>query len=187
MRKMFALFILLGFIYSCNNEKPAEAKTETDAAKTDAPKADANLPMAYTAAYSSQFSIGEQKNVQTLLTMFKIWDDNKLKESINMFADSVSFYTDQWEFHGTKEKFYEESQKQRDMSTEVKTVVHAWVPTHSVDKNEDWVLVWSTGYTKDKAGKLDSLNYQDTWRFNKEGKVDLAYQFIAHAPRPANK
>lgn len=179
MRNFVFFFLLLVFAVACNNEKPAA--TEATAAKEEPKKEEANLPMAYEASYSSKFAMGDQKHAQTVLTLFKQWDDNKLKESLAGFADSVNFYTNEWEFHGTKDKFYEESQKQRDMSTEVKTVVHAWLPTHSVDKNEDWVLIWSTGYTKDKTGKQDSLTYQDTWRINKDGKVDLMYQYIRKA------
>ena len=185
MRKLFLLIIVFASLFACNNEKPAS--TETAAAKEEPKKEEASLPMPYEASYSSKFAIGDQKNALAVLTLFKQWDDNKLKESMGGFADSVSFYTNEWEFHGTKEKFYEESQKQRDMATEVKTVVHGWIPVKSTDHNEDWVLVWSTGYTKDKAGKMDSLAYQDTWRINKEGKVDLVYQHIAHAPKPAKK
>ncbi|MGE5108132.1 MAG: hypothetical protein ACM3H8_11340 [Sphingobacteriales bacterium] len=186
MRKTIFIFLLTVFLYSCNNEKTSSSTTDTASKKEEA-KVDNNLTMPYTAVYSSQFTIGDQKNAQTLLTLFKQWDDNKLKDGMNMFADSVDFYTNGWEFHGNRDLFFTESQKQRDMYSEVKTAVHAWIPAHSVDKNEDWVLIWSTAYTKDKAGKADSLNYQDTWKFNKEGKIDLAYQFTSHAPKPAKK
>lgn len=187
MRKIILIFMLMVFIYSCNNEKLGSTTSIDTTAKKEEAKVDENLAMAYTAGYSSQFTIGDKKNVQMMLDLFKQWDDNKLKDGMNMFADSVNFFTNDWEFHGNRDVFFTESQKQRDMFSEVKTVVHAWIPTHSVDKNEDWVLIWSTAYTKDKTGKADSLSYQDTWKFNKNGKIDLAYQFTAHTPKPAKK
>jgi hypothetical protein len=122
-----------------------------------------------------------------VLDIFKQWDDNQLKAGMNNFADTVHFFANDWEFNGSRDAFFAESQKQRDNYTEVKTVVHAWIPVHSDDANEDWALIWSTGYTKDKKGVTDSLSYQDTWRINKNGKVDLVYQFIAHAPKPSKK
>lgn len=187
MRKTFFLLTLGVFFYSCNNDKTASA-TADSAVKKEVPSATGdNLTMPYTAMYSSQFTVGDQKYAQMVLNLFKQWDDNKMKDGMSNFADSVNFYTNNWTFHGSRDALYTASQQQRDMYPEVKTVVSAYMPVHSVDKNEDWVLIWSTGYTKDKKGVSDSLNYQDTWRVNKDGKVDLVYQYTSHEPKADKK
>ena len=66
-------------------------------------------------------------------------------------------------------------------------MVQAWIPVHSVDKNEDWVLVWSTAYTTDLKGKVDSANYQDTWKINKDGRFEVMYDYQMKSPEPAKK
>jgi hypothetical protein len=35
-----------------------------------------------------------------------------------------------------------------------------------------------------KKGKVDSFYLQETWRFNKDGKADLLYQFKAAGAPP---
>ncbi len=179
MKKVFFIVMVMAIIISCNNESKAPATTEN---KEEAKAPEAALSMPYSAVYSSQFSIGDQKNAQKLLEIFKQWDDNKLADGKAMFADSVHFFSDRWEFHGGLDSFMKVSQQQRDMAKEVKTVVHAWIPVHSTDKNEDWVLVWSTSYYTDTKGKKDSTTYQDSWMLNKEGKFQVMRQFMARPP-----
>lgn len=186
MKKSLLSFVVLGMFISCNNEsKPAEAAESKD--KKEEAKPAENIKMPYTADYSSQFTPGDQKNSEKILTLFKQWDDNKLDDGKSMFADSVHFYTDKWEFHGTKDSFMTVSKVDRNRYKSVKTVVQAWYPLHSVDKNEDWVLVWSTAYTTDDKGKSDSASYQDTWKVNKDGKFDVMYDYKLRSPEPAKK
>jgi len=182
--------MVAGIFMSCNNEAKKSEAAETKDNKEEAKPADntaADLKMPYTATYSSQFTITDQKISEKILTLFKQWDDNKLADGQSMFGDSIHFYTNNWEFHGTRDSFFTVSQQQRKNYKEVKTVVHAWIPVHSTDKNEDWALIWSTAYTTDTKGKVDSASYQDTWRLNKNGQFDLMYDFEAKAPVPAKK
>ncbi len=190
MKKAF-LCVMVAFTFiSCNNNSKttetttaADSKEKTDTATTSAPAM--NLP--YTAQYSSQFSIGDPKITEKILILFKQWDDNKLADGKSLFADTVHFYANNWEFHGTRDSFFTVSQKQRDTYKEIKTVVHAWIPMHSIDKNEDWALIWSTAYLTSNNGKLDSTNFQDTWRINKNGQFDMMYDYEAKAAKPPAK
>jgi hypothetical protein len=177
MKKTIFCLLAIAAFASCNNEA---AKVEPKQEEVKA--AEPQLTMPYSAAYSSQFTIGDQKNAQKLLELFKQWDDNKLADGKSMFADSVHFFSDKWVFHGTNDSFQVVSQQQRDLMKECRTVVHAWIPAHSTDKNEDWVLIWSTSYTTDNKGKADSVSFQDSWRLNKDGKFDVMRQFVQHFP-----
>ncbi len=70
----------------------------------------------------------------------------------------------------------------------VKSTVHAYMPLKSTDKNDNWVCIWGTEVSTDKQGKVDSVGLQETWRFNKDGKIDLLYQFgRALVPPPMPK
>lgn len=182
-KAIVACFALVAFV-ACNNN----AKTEEPAAKKEEAKTTEAAPtMPYTADYSSQFSMGDQKNAEKMLILFKQWDDNKLADGKSMFADSVQFIADSWMFNGTNDSFQVISQRQRDQYKEVRTMIHAWMPVRSTDKNEDWVLVWSRVYNTYKDGKTDSADYQDTWRLNKDGKFDFMLDFRQKPPMPEKK
>lgn len=190
MKKTLLFFIVAGIIISCNSNSKTTETTENKDNKEEAKPAEAteaDIKMPYTATYSSQFTVADQKISEKILTLFKQWDDNKLADGKSMFADSISFFADKWAFTGTRDSFFTVSQQQRSNYKEVKTVVHAWIPVHSTDKNEDWALIWSTAYTTDMKGKVDSASYQDTWRLNKSGQFDLMYDFQAKAPPPPKK
>jgi hypothetical protein len=183
MKKAMLFLAVAGILLACNTDTKTAGTTETSTTGESPDSASAaDLKMPYTATYSSNFKMGDQKIAEKILTLFKTWDDNKLADGKSMFADSISFYANGWEFNGRLDSFMAISQKQRDNYKEIKTVVHAWIPTHSIDKNEDWALVWSTAYTTDTKGKVDSTSYQDTWRMNKDGKFDLMFSHEAKAP-----
>jgi hypothetical protein len=59
----------------------------------------------------------------------------------------------------------------------------------STDRNEDWVTVWGTEVQTGMNGKVDSVSLQETWRFNKAGKVDLMFQAVRKgiAPPPPSR
>ncbi|MEP7109651.1 MAG: hypothetical protein ABI760_16775 [Ferruginibacter sp.] len=187
MKRTILFFIVAGIIMSCNNEPKTSETAETKEKKESSPADTVTTMMPYTANYSSQFTVADQKIAEKVLTLFKQWDDNKLTDGKSSFADSVDFYGDNWEFHGKGDSFLVVSQNQRNNYKEVKTVISAWLPVHSTDKNEDWALVWSTAYTTDKKGKIDSANYQDTWRLNRDGKFDLMFDYRQRSPEPIKK
>ncbi len=169
------MFVVLATaLFSCRSEenKPAETKGAKDAKET----VSANLP--YTATYSSKFEIGDTKNAEAILKLWKSWDDNDMKTAKSLFADTMSFYLrDGSEMVGKTDSIIVGAQAFRDMFSTVKSTVHAYMPLKSTDKNENWVCIWGTEVSTSKQGKVDSVNLQETWRFNKDGKIDLVYQF----------
>jgi len=186
MKKSMFCLVVMVLILSCSNAtKKSETAERTD--KKEESKAADTPPMPYKAAYSSQFTVGEVKHAEKILTLFKQWDNNKMAEGKSLFADSVHYFTNGWEFHGTNDSFFTVSKVHRDKYKEVRTLVQAWIPVHSADKNEDWVLVWSTAYTTDNKGKVDSASYQDTWKVNSAGRFDVMYDYELKAPAPAVK
>ena len=52
------------------------------------------------------------------------------------------------------------------------------------DKIENWDGLWGTEITTDKKGKVDTASLQETWRFNKAGKVDFMFQAIRKGMLP---
>lgn len=184
MQKIF-IAALAVVIYACNTaekEAPKEGAQETAAA----PAAIANFS-GYTPTYSSSFEMGNPKNAESILAIYKDWDTGNLDPSKAAFADSVSFFTsDGSMILGKRDTAVAAMQSYRNTFSSVKNTVHAVFPVRSTDKNEDWVCIWATEVYTDKKGKTDSTQLQETWRFNKEGKIDLFYQY-ARSPLPPKK
>lgn len=158
-------------LFSCHADEKKEADN-----KGAAPEGKSKLP--YTATYSSKFEMGDSKNADAILTAWKAWDDGDLKASRTLFADTMHFYfRDGSEMHGPTDTSLVGAQMFRNTYTAVKSTVHAYMPLKSTDKNVNWVCIWGTEVFTDKQGKVDSIGLQETWRFNKDGKIDLLYQF----------
>jgi len=58
----------------------------------------------------------------------------------------------------------------------MEVAVEAVFAVKSTDQNENWVAVWGSEIMTDMKGKVDTVSLQETWRFNKAGKVDFMFQ-----------
>lgn len=185
MRK--ALFVLsLSVFAACNSGK--DTKVESMSATDSTKMTNENISLPYTASYSSKFEMGDMKNVQTILELYKDWDNNNLDNSRNKFADSVTLVlSDGTVMKGPFDSINKETKPFRNSLGTVTSSVHAILPVKSVDKNEDWVLAWFTEHRTDAKGKQDSVEFQETWRINKDGKADLLYQYEQKNPVPPKK
>ncbi|MBL7741096.1 MAG: hypothetical protein JNK14_17875 [Chitinophagaceae bacterium] len=170
-------------LFSCHAEDKKPADT-TPGSKTETA---GNLP--YTATYSSKFEMGDPKHVETIMKLWKSWDDGDISKDSSLFADTIYIYSrDGSKAEGPKDSVNAGAQAYRNMFSSVKSTIHAIFPVKSTDKNESWVCVWGTEVSTDKQGKTDSVGLQEAWRFNKNGKVDLMYQHAKPlVPPPASK
>lgn len=178
MRKFMPLLIIIAFV-AC--------KSEDDKTKADASKLATSITYAYTADYSSNFEMGNPEHSKVILDLWKDYDNNTFENSRKNFADTVNFnFANSAPFVGSADSAIAMAKSYRSMFSEVKSVVHAFTPLKSTDKGQNWVCVWGTEYdTKD--GKTDSVYLQETWRFNKDGKIDLLYQYQSKPPVMAKK
>lgn len=184
MRK--TLFVLsLSVFAACNSGKDAKVESmSTDSTKMT----NENISLPYTADYSSNFQMGDLKNVQTILELYKDWDNNNLDNSRSKFADSITMvFSDGTIMKGPFDSINNATKPYRNSLGTVTTSVHAILPVKSVDKNEDWVLAWFTQHSTDAKGKQDSVDLQETWRLNKDGKADLLYQYEQKFKAPPKK
>jgi hypothetical protein len=182
MRKLFVL-LGLSVLAACNSgtETKVESMSGKDSTATD------NVSLPYTASYSSKFEMGEANNTKTILDLYKDWDNNTLDNSRSKFADTVALYfSDGTMMHGSFDSINAQTKPFRNTLGTVTTNVHAVLPIKSTDKNENWVVAWFTEYRTDAKGKKDSVEMQETWRLNKDGRADLLYQYEQKNP-PAKK
>ena len=186
----------MAFIASCNSSGD-KAKTEsmnTDTTATAAPKTMADINSPYPVVYSSKFEIGDPKNAETVLKLWKDWDNNRLMDSKNSFADTVTFYfSDGTMMHASRDSALAMAQKVRDSQASITSSIDAVMSAKSLmnnvsskpeDQNQNWALIWGEERVTDKKGKKDSSAIMETWGLDKDGKVNIVYQYRKRLASP---
>lgn len=174
MKKTFIVFLAVVF-FSCDSGEKKEATEAMTKTKTDSIM---NMS-GYTPTYSASFEMGDSKQAETIMMLWRAWENGDLAPAKSQFADSVEFYTaDGSKIAGSLDSAFNTMQAYRNSFSKIGTAIHAIFPVNSADKNENWVCVWGSEWQTDKTGKIDSIELQETWRFNKDGKIDLFYQYM---------
>ena len=180
MKKIFAV-ASVAMLAACNSPEPAK----TDAMKSGADSTVQDITSPYQIRYSSKFVMADPKNAETLLTLWKDWDNGNLSAHKDLFADSLEMYfADGSMMHGSRDSVIAAAQGFRNTFASAVSSVDAIMAAKSTDKNENWALIWGKEIDTDKKGKVDSFYLQETWRFNKDGHADLFYQFKQAAAPP---
>ena len=128
----------------------------------------------------------DPKNAESLLTLWKDWDNGDLSVHKDLFADSMSMtFADGSMMHASRDSALAAAQKMRNNLASAVSSVDAIMAVKSTDKNENWAIIWGKEVDTDKKGKVDSTYLQETWRFNKDGKTDLMFQYkqAIHPPK----
>jgi hypothetical protein len=171
MRKLLSILALSVFI-SCNTADDKTTSADSTNSSSEA------VTYASTVTYSSEFEMGNNKQAQTIVSLWKDFDDNNLKNSMDIFADSMTMEFPGMTLAGTRDSVISSTQTYRDGYTKLNSVVEAVLPTRAKNRNEDWVAIWGMETKTDKAGKTDSVRIHEIWRFNKDGKIDYMAQFV---------
>lgn len=182
MRKIF-LFTTIAFLAACNSNAD-KSTTETPKASDSTSEKKSDLTYPYTADYSSDFEMGDAKNAQTLLELYKNWDNNTLDNSKSAFADNDTMYfADGGMFAGSRDSLFIIANKMRGQMGNVVDSIHAWVPLRTRDKNEQWVAIWTREISTNAKGVKKSKELHEVWRFNNNGKINLVYQYEQQPPK----
>lgn len=154
MKKLSFAIVVISMLVACNDKK-SDDKTGGD--KTADKKTMDSITYPFTPAYTHDFSMGDPNHSKIVLDFIKTWEDNKIKDMRPLLADTMAVdFSDGSKFMGTADSLLSIAQMFRDQFSSVRIVVDAWMPVHSNDKNEDWVLVWEKDYTT-KDGVVDSI------------------------------
>jgi hypothetical protein len=176
MKKLLFLFAL-PVLAACNSNEPAATE------KTAGTVAEIKSP--YPVSYSSKFEMGDPKNAESVLALWKIWENGDLSGSKDIFADSVTLnFADGSTMAGREDSVIVWAQQYRSTLASSVSTVDVVLAVKSTDKNEDWGLIWGKEVNTDKAGKVDSTYLHEAWQFNKDGKITMLYQFKAAAAPP---
>lgn len=176
MKKVFAAFFAIS-LFACNNAgtpESAEAK----------PFVPADMH-GYTPQYSASFVMDSAANTETVLALWRAWQNGDLSNIRQYFADSFTVFPyEGGMMQGPTDEILQGTQQWRNSFKTMNTAVDAIFATKSTDRNEHWVGIWGTEIRSDSTGKVDSLSLQESWRFNNNGKVDLMFQNARHGIQP---
>ena len=187
--KKISIVGLIAILAACNNSSDKAKVDSMNADSTAAATTTATMMPAinspYPVVYSSKFEIGDPKHAETVLNLWKDWDNNNLANGKNSFADTVTFYfSDGSMMHASRDSALAMAQKMRDNQASITSTIDAVMSVKSLqnnqpggDQNENWALLWGEERVTDKKGRKDSSAIQETWRLNRDGKVDMVYQF----------
>jgi hypothetical protein len=182
MRKIY-LFATIAFLTACTSnadKSTTEAPKESDSTS----EKQRNVTYPYTADYSSDFEIGDAKNAQTLLELYKNWDNNTLNNSKSAFAENDTMYfSDGNMFAGSRDSLFIIANKMRGQMGSVVDSIHAWVPLRTRDKKEQWVAIWTREISTNAKGVKKSKELHEVWRFDNNGKINLMYQYEQQPPK----
>jgi hypothetical protein len=183
--KKILLVAAVAALAACNNSDNAKVESMNKDSSASTKMDDDNMNYPYTADYSHNFEIGSSKNAMTILQLYKEWDGNNLDNAKNLFAENndTMVFADGNMFIGSRDTLFSIAKQMRGQMGTVVDSVHAWVPLRSKDKNEDWVLIWTREIATDAKGKKTSRELQETWRFDKDGKINLCYQYEQQPPK----
>jgi hypothetical protein len=183
MKKMLIVAAVVAMA-SCNSK--TDSKTESTMGADSTKVADVKYP--YEILNSSKFEMADPKYGQMVLELWKDWDNGNLSNHKDYFADSVEMnFADGSSIHSVRDSVTTSAQAYRNSFAKAESRVFSITALRSIDKDENWGLVWGMEIDTDKKGKVDSFYLQEAWRFNKAGKTDLMYQYKQNAPPPAKK
>src|ERR1043166_2364664 len=132
---VLASIVILGACGCKNADKIEPAKPEAGTAQ--------EIKSPYEVLYSSKFEMGNPKNAEAILMLWKDWDNGDLSVHKDLFADSVELYfADGGRMHSSRDSVMAGAQKVRSSMTSSVSQVHAVMAVRSTDKNEDWALIW---------------------------------------------
>lgn len=155
---------------ACNNQKTEPVTTVAAAQNTVA------LP--FTAGYSSSFEMGKPEHSALILQgSWKDWEDNKIDDMKRWVADTViAFHSDNNMVKGVDSLMANWKAARAKYSSVIDTI-DAVIPVYSIDKKENWVLVWAKSINTKLDGSKDTTELMETWRINKDGKADFLLQY----------
>ena len=189
--KQFFLWGILVIIGACGSNKEenvqtaaasSSAATSTTASATVS-AADYPLPT----QYSHTWEAGDPKNAAAMLGIGKDWMAGNFATFDKYFADSVSVYLANGDkILAKRDSAISVLKNIRKLYSEIKSEIHSIVPLRHRDTKEDWVCIWVKEITTSAKGKKDSVELQESWRFNSNGKAELVYQYTATI-KPMNK
>lgn len=149
MKRLFVIMIA-GLAVACNSggtDPKAPAKDEGKAPE-----------YAYKIDHPDNWEIGSSANTATALSALKAWEKGDIDACIGYFGDSTVMQFDAFDKKLPKDSVKAMLGASRSAYKNVEVKMHDWESVIAKDKSIEWVTLWYTQYTENKAGAKDSIS-----------------------------
>ena len=170
--KITLSLLCLFFILSCGQDSATDkiAENTTEQAPTTSTEPQSLAPLTYPALYSN-WEIGKRDNMNTVLSLYKAWDESSVDGIKNLFADSVILdLPGGRRITSSRDNITDVLIKYRKSFAETSNQVISVYPILNKETNDEWVaaLLYNKWTYKDKV--RDSSLFQDLWKLQ-NGKI----------------
>jgi len=170
--KIVLSILSLFFILSCGQDNATDKTTEntTEPAPATSTEPQSLTPLIYPALYSN-WEMGKRENMNTVLSLYKAWDESSVDNLKNIFADSVILdLPGGRRVTSSRDNITDILLKFRSAYKTTANQVISIYPLLNKETNDEWVaaLLYNKWTYKDNA--RDSSLYQDLWKLQ-NGKI----------------
>lgn len=176
-----AIFLLNVAFGQTTKTKDGDMKVKEKGSMTKVKDKSGNGMMPYMATYSSNFRIGNPAYARMVLDLWKDYDDNMFDRHSGWFADTMRMEMPDGKVVKGKEDNMAGVKKYRGSMSSAVSSIQAYIPLHSIDRNEDWVAIWGTEKDTYADGHSEDVAIQEIWQINKDGKVVFIKQYVSKA------
>lgn len=165
---LLCLFLLLSCGQDQATDKTKENKAEQAPAASTEPQA--LTPLTYSALYSN-WDIGKRDNMNTVLSLYKAWDESSVDNIKNLFADSVILdLPGGRRVTSSRDNITDVLIKYRKSFAETSNQVISIYPLLNKETNDEWVAALLYNKWTYKDNRRDSSLFQDLWKLQ-NGKI----------------
>ena len=168
MRYTIILLLSTSLFFSCNEGEIVKVASSETSGKAS----DEKIDLPYTVEKTPDWEKGPASNVAVAMNTLKSYETNNFDNMKNYLADSVSFYFDYGYLKGERDSVIMFMKEYRDGLSSVTINMRDYESVKSKSRGEEWVSLWYTETSTDKAGKTDSVMCMDDVMI-KDGKVTM--------------
>jgi len=183
-KHLLSLATALGMLLiatSCNSGAEKEEAVVAAADSVTEVKQEA-VNFLYPATLASDWKPGDPQNIVKIQEIYKIMlSDSNYEATLPYFGDSITNVTfDNRKVRVSKEEFLELVKKFRKGFKTLDEEFRSYVVMRSDALKSEMVMLWLKEKGTRLSGRVDSSGYQETWRFNDQGKIDYRSTFVRY-------
>jgi hypothetical protein len=169
--KKILLLALIAATFACNTQSPepaAETAETTPAAAHE---------YSVKSRYSSDWEMGDPRQGEAVIALWKHFDNNTLDSVRSLFADSLYMEGPAWAMKLQSDSALAGAKADRAQYSALKTEIDALIPLKAKDHPEETIVtIWGEEIGT-MGGKEIKRKIHEVWSFNKDGKVSSMLRY----------
>ncbi len=131
---------------------------------------------------SPKFEMGDPKYVTVMLNQYKNINNYPELIDIDLYADDVVFIHTNGQVIKGKNQYLNYIRQSRDSLAILKDNFTAYTSLHSIDRDENWVILYGSRKRTNKDGTEHGNDFCILYVFSKDGKLTLIRPYTAATP-----